>query len=345
MGRILEVIIRKLGTLADACDRDIPSYKFKAIYALFPYAVRQERDKEYAILDALLHAAKTMCGFRFSWRHIRPFLDKLFDGTSHVSSQRALMLVSPYMPWGEQDFREDQARIWVAAASTVPKEEEIAPSVVDTLLQIASLGMLPPDLHSDTWSWLMLRPSLPPVCKGRKVGSHSRVVLMVRDLKDIEILKSYLLLIWSEWDSLHHEGYLRMMISVSQDFSGIGMNSHRADLLQRLDHVLEQLDKRLEYLQQSGPGLGLARPMFSFLDYGSLKQNLLEVDQEALEVLIRASSRLTTPFEPLTHAAARRITLDVHVCAPYPVSIAHHLGCLILVSLRRWYPCWVLAVH
>ena len=75
--------------LADARDWDALSHKRKAIYALFPYAVRQERDKEYAILDALLHAAKTARSVRFSWYHIRPFLDKLFDGTSHVSSKRA----------------------------------------------------------------------------------------------------------------------------------------------------------------------------------------------------------------------------------------------------------------
>ena len=342
---IFGLITGKLKTLANVHDQNALLRKRKAISALFPYLEWQERDQEYPILDLFWRVVTITQPIQFLWSHVGSSMKILLGSTGHVSSNRALMLLSPYMPWGERDFGEDRARIWAAAVSTVPKEEEIAPSVVDTLLQIASLGLLPPDLHSGTWSWLTLWPSLPPVCKGRKVGNNSRVAQMVRDLKDIEILKCYLLLIWSEWDSPRLDGYLRMMASVSHDFSGIGMNSHRADLLQRLDHVLEQLDKGLEYLQQRRPGLDFGQWESSLLYYRPLKQNLLEVDQRALKVLIRASSRLTTPFEPLTHAAARRITLDVHVCAPYPVSIAHRLGCLILVSLRRWYPCWVPAVH
>ena len=305
MGRILEVIIRKLGTLADAGDPDALLRKRKAITALIPYAVWQERNKEYAIFDVFARFSKTTQSIRFWWS---PFMKILLDGTGRVSSNRALVLSSPYMPWGERDFGEDQARIWAAAASTVPKEEEIAPSVVDTLLQIASLKLLPPDLHSDTWSWLTLRPSLPPVCKGREVGSRSRVVQMVRDLKDIEILKSYLLLIWSEWDHLDFYGYLSMETSIREDFSGIGMSSHRADLLQRLDHVLEQLNRGLKHFQQRSPELtdnGLGVRMYR---YGEFKEALLEVDRAASEVPICVSSELTTLFELPTHAATHRIT-------------------------------------
>ena len=230
------------------------------------------------------------------------------DGTSHVPSNRALILASPYMLWGERDFGEDRARIWAVAASTVPKEEEIAPSVVDTLLQIASLGLLPLDLHSDTWSWLTLRPSLPPVCKGREVGSHSRVVQMVRDLKDIEILKSYLLLIWSEWDSLDFYGCRSMTTSTREDFSGIGMSSHRADLLQRLDYVLEQLNRGLKHFQQRSPELTNNDLWWRTYRYRKFKEVLLEVDRAASEVPICASSELTTLFELPTHAATHRIT-------------------------------------
>ena len=390
MGQISGLITGKLETLADAHDQDALLRKRKAISALFPYAVWQERDKEYPIFDVFLRIAKTAYSVPFWWRHIEPFIKTLLGGTSRVSSNRALLLLSPCVPWDGQDFWEDRARKWAAAASTVPKEEDIAPSVVDTLLQIASRRLLQPVLHMDAWSWLTLLPSLPPVCEGRERGSRWYVVQMVRDLKDIEILKSYLLLIWSEWDttgsirpesdsssstwssrsncdsirssySSHdstrspcstcdstwsscstrdstwwpcstcdsielergtRDGYSQMKISIREDFSGIKMSSHRADLLQRLDYVLGQLDRGLEHFQQEYWWLAEDDLQKRKDQYGRLREILLEVDQEALEVLTRASPRLTALVELPTHAAARRITFDVHVCASYRLTIA-----------------------
>ena len=308
MGQILGLITGKLETVAGARDQDALLRKCKAITALFPYAVWKRRDKTYPILDLVLHVANTTQPSRFWWRHIEPFMKILFGGTTHVCSNRTLMLLSPYMPWDRWDFREDRARGWAAAASTVPRVEGVAPSVVDTLLQVASSGLLPPDLRSDTWSWLTLRPSLPPVCKGREVGSHPRVVQMVRNLKDIEILKSYLLLIWSEWDSPRYDGYDSMLTSILEEFSGIGMNSHRTDLLQRLDHVLEQLDKGLDHFRQHGLDLTDFHLVSRKSRYGGLKRKLLEVDRALSEDPTSAPSRLTTLFELPTHAATHRTT-------------------------------------
>jgi len=78
------------------------------------------------------------------------------------------------------------------------KEKEVAPSVVDALLQIVWFGSLPPGDYDDVWSWLILQPSILPICEGRRVGSHLGVIRRVRRLRDIGILKSYLLLVWSE---------------------------------------------------------------------------------------------------------------------------------------------------
>ena len=269
-----------------------------------------------------MRVAKNTWSAQFWWRHTDPFAKVPLDGVSHVSSNRTLLLLSPCMPWGEHNSGKDRARIWAAVASTVPKEEEIASSVVDTLFQIAYHKLLSPHLHSDARSWFTLRPSLPPVCKGRALGSYLDVVQMVRDLKDIEILKSYLLLIWSEWDILDSGGYPRVQISIREDFSGIKMSSHRADLLQRLDHVLGQLDRGLEHFRREKPWLNEAHLQRRKDQYGRLRKILLEVDQEVLEVLTRASPRLTALFELPTHAAAHRITFDVHVCAPYCLTIA-----------------------
>ena len=41
-----------------------------------------------------------------------------------------------------------------------------------------------------------------------------------------------------------------MCSSMREDFSGIGMGFYRVDLVQRLDHVLEELDRELEYFRK-----------------------------------------------------------------------------------------------
>ena len=295
MGRILGLITGKLESLAGARDKNALLRKSKAITALFPYAVWQERDKEHPILDMIMRALKTAPSFTLWLPYLEPFREILHDGTSHVSSKRALMLASPYIPWVWWQFDGvDLVRMWVLlAASLVPKEEEIAPSVVDTIFQIAYNELPPPPLHGDVWSWLTLRPSLPPVCEGRDLGSSSDVVQMVRDLKDIEILKSYLLVIWSEWNSYYWFGSDAMQISIREDFSGTEMNSHRAALLQRLDHVLAQLDRGLEHLQQDKWWLSEDDLQRMKRQYGELRETLLEVDREALKVLTCVPSKLT----------------------------------------------------
>ena len=277
MGQILGLITEKLTTLADAHDRDTLRRKYKAITALFPYAAWQERDKQYPILDVFLLAAKTSWFEESLWYHIQPFLEMQLNGTGYVSPKRAIMFASPYMPWGE-----DLIQAWAAVVSTIPKEEEAAPSVVDALFRIA-WGWSHCDL-GDVWSWLTLRPSLPPKCRGRRMGSDSDVVKVVRNLKNIEILKSYLLLVWSEWNSLL-DGLDMMCDSIREDFGGIEMCPHRADLVERLDHVLGQLDRGLEYLQQDGPELDEDDLERRKEQYGKLKEVLLEVDRKVLEAL------------------------------------------------------------
>ena len=296
MGQVLGLIAEKLTTLADAHDRNVLFRKYKAITALLPYATLQERDKQHPVLDVLLRAVKASKSSGFSWHWVRPFLETQLTAAVDVSLKRAIILASPYIPWGRRPFDGDLVQAWAAAASTTPKEEGVALSVVDTLLRIAHRELLQPHDHVDVWSWLTLRPPLPPTCKGREGGSHPDVVRMFRDLKDIEILKSYLLLIWSEWDFLYDAGFRDMCNLIRKDFSGIEMHPHRADLVERLDHVLEQLDRGLEHLRQDKPKLSKDDLQEGKDQYGKLRAILLEEDRKTLGVLTSTRSGIDRPF-------------------------------------------------
>jgi len=81
-------------------------------------------------------------------------------------------------------------------------------------------------------------------------GTPEAVIRQVRELEDVEVLKSYLLLVWSGWEALPDDrGFAEMCALVREDFSGTGMGRHQEDLIEHLDYVLGQLDQRLEYLQ------------------------------------------------------------------------------------------------
>ena len=148
------------------------------------------------MFDTFLRAARASKDRDFAWQHIRQYASSIPLETS----PRALVLVSPHIRWSRLTDAEDLIQRWAVAASAVPCTEEVAQCVVNTLLQIASRRELLSHISVDIWSWLTKRPSLPPVCRGRDVGTRAHVVRAVRALKDIEVLKSYFLLVWSEWN-------------------------------------------------------------------------------------------------------------------------------------------------
>ena len=264
----------------------------KAITALFPYAVWQERYRQQTmILDVLLRAANASRSYAFLWYCIQPFMKTLLNDASDVSLKRVAILASPYIPWRSWEFQV-LIQAWVKPASAIPKEKEVASSVVDTLLRIACFGLLLPDNRGDVFSWLTLRPSLPPICIGRRLGSHRAVMNQVRELGDIEILKSYFLLVWSEWDPLRGFGFRMMCESIRKDFTGVEANPHRAELVQRLDHVIGQLDRGLAYLQRERPELKEENLQKRKDQYETLRKILRE-DPEAPEILTCMSSGLT----------------------------------------------------
>jgi len=175
--------------MVDAADAANIYSKRKAITAFFLYAVRQERDGECRMIGVLFRVASAS-GFDVMWKEIGPFIPALFD----EAGPWTIVFVSPYVPWNSVLLGGDVVVKWVAAASEVlqvPYTEEVGQSVVGALLQIASHDSLRPRIPVGSWSWLNNRPSLPPLCLGRRMGSVAGVIREVQALGDIEVLKSY----------------------------------------------------------------------------------------------------------------------------------------------------------
>ena len=285
MEEISSIITQKLKALVRSADPPLILSKRKAISALLPFAMSLERDGPQEIFDTIFRVARASIPPRFVWGHAEPSLPTLINELSPPSLDRAIALAAPYLRWDRELNVEKAVTRWAAAASVVPYTEEIALSVVDALLQIAGIDSLRPLIPSHLWIWLKKRPSLPPVCQGRFRGATSNVVRHIRELGDIEITKSYFLLVWSAWDFHHLPDLDEVKISIREDFGGIGMEGHRRDLLQRLDQAVEELGRGMEYFKRHKPWVNESSIPRRNEQLGELKEVLLEADREARETL------------------------------------------------------------
>jgi len=263
--------------------------KSEIIHILFWYAIQQERCGDTGLFDAILHLKKREFD---RWRPHELLWHSDASEIFTYASPRAIILVTPYLDWGREPLSGSQDLIskWMATISLVPYTEEVAEGVVDMLLQIAPNPHLRSFIPADLWLRLNERRSLPPVCKGRRLGDNRDTVRTVREFNDIGILTSYLIMIWSEWKPLDGDGFAEMRTSVREDFDGVSSNGHhRAELIQRLDYILGELDRR-----SGGPDANLGddklwrneierhSPVMKD-QYGELKRILQEVDQAATE--------------------------------------------------------------
>jgi len=312
--------------MAEAGDLDQLRSKRKAITTLLPYAVRQELCGQPEMLDTFLCAARASGMWRFRWYRVEQSANVILS----KATPSAIILVSPHVPWGLLEDGGDLVQRWGVATSMVPYTEEVAQSVVDTLLQIADISRLLPHIPVGAWSWLTKRPSLPPVCLGRYLGTGLHIIMAVQRLKDIDILKSYLLLTWSEWDSIRYGSLNEIHSSIHVDFGGAGMGHHRADLIKRLDDVLGQLDLGLSYLRQRNPDLreGDFRDMKH--QYGQLRKTLLEVN---IGAITRTSDPLIALLCKPTQTETRRILRNVYVRSSSPVSVVWNTWVLLPTPL------------
>ena len=328
MVQVSKLIAEKLETMANAANPDPANpdpirSKRKAISALFPHVLRLGRSGGQGIVDMFFRTVMASNSDEFIWDRAKPFLMRLSKTESPPSLDWVIAITSPHAPWHTEKYDGNMVGGWAKAVSAVSYTEEVGQSVVDALLHIASVDSLRSHVPIDIWAWLKNQPPLPPQCLGRSRGSGGDVVRQVRALGDVEILKSYLLLVWSEWDCLDSQesgGLAEMQVSIREDFNGIEMWRHREDLIKRLDDILEQLDGRLDGLKQNKPGLKTDHISRAVAQYSELKRILVEVNAEAMNGLAGKFPRLIL-FCLLTPTDTHRIPFDFPVCSASPMPI------------------------
>ena len=295
MEQISGLITQKLRSMVEGANPELVRSKGKAISTVLPYSVFLEQGGRPEMLDAVLDALRASNLLRPIWDHAQPYLRSLLSRPNHPPLHRAIILTSPYIDWDSElcdEIMVSRWVRWVAATSAAAYTEAVGQSVVDTLLQIARVDHLRPHIPIDIWTWLKKRPSLPPVCWGRRWGTTFDIVHQIRGLGDIEILKSYFLLVWSEWNFVHDSGLNEMEIAISEDFGGIEMWCHREDLIERLDYILGQFEQGWEFIRRCNPSMNEIRVQIAKVDYMKLEEVLLEQNRKAMRSLTRTSPQL-----------------------------------------------------
>ena len=266
--------------MVEAADLDQIFCRRKAISALLPYAILLGRDGHRGMADEILRVMKIPYSGKFVWRRLEAML---FAESSPSSFDQTIALVSPYLPWTDEFFDLNMVERWAAAASAVEFTEEVGQSLVDALLQIASNDSLRPRILDHTWGLLKNPVLLPPVCRGRSLGAGLDVVLYLRERGDVGILKSYYLLVWSEWNLLSASVVRVMETSIKEEFGGVGMWGHRKDLIERLNHISARLGRMSGHFGQEKPWIGEGVVEQAREQYMRLRDALVKIDMEAME--------------------------------------------------------------
>ena len=261
--------------MAMSGKRETIECKRKAITALFPYAVRQEREGEGKIMNALLTVFLVFGPTTSLWHPITPYITILFK----TASAEAIVTISPHVPWYCVPNDASVVKAWAAAAPKVLGIDEVELRIVDALLQIASVDSLRPHIPRSSWSWLNKRPTLPSICFARSMATQKHVVRWVKQLQDVEILTSYFILVWSECNLIASYGCLsEMQLAISRDLRGRGMWVHRKALTDHLEHILGELEQGLGHLQREKPWIDVGHVQRAKAQYQKLKDMLYEMD-------------------------------------------------------------------
>ena len=93
-------------------------------------------------------------------------------------------------------------------------------------------------------------------------------------------------------------GFYEMQISILEDFGGIEMEHHRADLLQRLDHVIEQLDRGVESFKRRNPEFNEDYLQRTKHQYRYIREILLEANMTSNQPYVSLNDHAA----PATHS-------------------------------------------
>jgi len=187
--------------------------------------------------------------------------------------------------------------LWITTAAALPYTDDVCRTVVDTLLQMAGFDVLLLHIPTVAWDWLKKRPLLRPGCWGLVAGTRKDVVLKVLRFGDVELITSYLFVVWSEWSHLHRwSGGCPGMFRMIRELNGVGVAGHRADLIRRLEYVLSQLDPTSSEKQ----------------NYEEFRKALAEVDEEMTQILTSMSRTVVVLFSLLTYTQDATLPSRVH---------------------------------
>ena len=265
--------------------------KFKAVIAFLPYAVRQEDNGIGKPLNIPLHTA------RFSQPHPIIFF-KLAAVVLPVSFHYVTLHAFRYKYSLLRHAIDIPAmmQLWMGVVSALPYSDDIVRAVADAVLGMASIKELSPHIPLHSWGWLNKRPVLPRGSPGLLHGNSRTVIRVVRELRDVNLTVSYLLIVWSEWGHLQPDVFLAMRRLIREELSGIGLAGYRVDLIERLKYVVFRISQGWNiHPIDNDSSDNLAERM---MQYEELKRDLLAVDKNAAKILtiLTSMSSVVTLF-------------------------------------------------
>lgn len=270
---VSNIITQELETLVRAGQESIAS-KHNAICALLPYAILLENHGQQRVANAIMHVVRASKDYYFMSPTPPPYITTLLGKPTSPFRNWLITLLGPCAGWGDGLHGEDTAVGWATAASTVPDAEEVVRSVIGTLMQITDIDSIRLHIPIETWAWLKKWRSLPVADWGKFPKATPDAVRYIRGLGDLEIMRSYFLLVFSDWCGAPADTFHEVESSIKGEFGGIGMQCQREDLLNQLDSVREEVHAKRERNGEDHCSVKLDQ-------YWRLKKVLLEMDREA----------------------------------------------------------------
>ena len=310
MEQVSSLVTQKLEAMVEAADRRVLNSKREAISALLIYVIL-EQGRQQQMANAISYALQAMSGRSCKRYCVDSYTPMLFCGPNTPPMDSLVILLSPYIRWNDTYHSKGDVIRWAAAALTVPYTEEVGRDVVGVLLQISMYDSLRPHIPIEIWMWLKKHSTLPPLYRGRTIQITGGAVSYIRGLGDIEISKSFFILAWSQFNYINDsEDSTKNLLR--EDFCGIGMWSHRKDLVEQLDRILESCDPLGRLVSHS---------------YEQMRDVLWEVETEATKTLIRMLPKLSLSISMLTpvNGDAHRIAFHLHLCSASPLPMTSPL--------------------